>query len=649
MSSPSKAALLLRDTYQLYARMLAAEKITVVFDEAIKAPANFDILNRILRISPLHAAQEHLVPGLTIHEVGHALFSHLTEEEAKRIKRISKMLNILDDGYQERMTCKKYPNAKKELYKVFDHFFIQGNHNFNTGNDLLDIVNVLNYNCKGFKHGKFLPYPAVVQPDDLKLLHEGEQLNIHAMIGRWEFSKKLSKALRKYGEMPDEGEDFDFGKDKKEGEGEGDSDDESEGTGENGNIANPGGEGDDLDDLLDPFEDDLIDHHKAFQHQMGGQTSVELVAGDELMKLATIRELYDLESIGCKLVFTALANSLNSQVADRQKAHFIEAKKVANQIFTKFNMRVQAKNFAQMQYKNTGMLDPERAALYQVYDDVFMKQAIDQNQVNHAYTIVLDWSGSMSGSVVPLTLRILELVFFAQSTGIEIDVWLYTTGGWPIKAEVHRNVLYEPSSFYHILNTKQCGAKELDLRMKMFWMLAQERGSGGIKLKKVPEGEPSQYFNNFALSGTNVFEGFLLGQYMLSKMQADRKTCFLLTDGEDGYDFGTHWDAAKKGLSSTTTSGAYVNGIRLDSLYPNDPGERIRACHAVADLYRSIGQKTVGIAWNCSGSGVSKYADAMILARSGSPKVKGDKATPEVEGYTYGDNVFVDEIVKNLL
>lgn len=641
--SPSKAALLLRDTYNLYAKMLAAENITVVFDEAINAPAKFDILNRILYISPVHAAQADLVPGLTIHEVGHALFSHLTEDEAKRIKKITKLLNILDDGYQERMMCKHFPGGKKHLQKVFDHFFLNGGHSYDTGDKIIDIVNILNFNCKGFKYGHFKKYPSYVLPEDLELLRQGEQLNKHSMMERWAFSKTLGAAIRKYGILNEDGEDFDFKEGKGKKKDKSDQDDEG---GDEGQATVPGdGAGgdvpDDIDDLLD--DDKLIDHHKEFQQKMNGNATYELIGGDELGRVADIVDLFNKDSDGPKMTIEALGQTPNFEIAELQRKQFIEAKRIANQIFTKFNMKVQAKNFANAAYKQTGMLDPERAALYQVYDDVFMKQSIESNQINHAYTVVLDWSGSMSSSVWALMLRILELVFFAQSTGIEIEVWLYTSG-YKHKIEgVHRKVALCPTKLIKVLNTKTCNSKELDERMKLFWLLASKRWS---KLQTPNEKTLNTFFYGFSLSGTAIFEGLLWGHHVLSRMKADRKTCFLLTDGQDVMDFEAVVQPSTQTVSHVDDVGnVYVNGLKLSSLYPQHQEPRLQAAHAAADMYRSIGQKTVGIAWNCLGPGVREYADAMVYSKSSEVVEPANK----VADYIYSSNLFVDEIVKNLL
>jgi hypothetical protein len=659
----SKSALLLRDTYEIYAKMLAVENIKVVFDEAISAPAQFDILNRILYISPVHSAQAHLIPGLVIHEVGHALFSVLSDAEIKKLKSISKLLNIIDDGYQERMTCKKYAGAKKHLFTIFDEFFIKtGDGPYNTQNKLINIVNTLNYNCKGFKHGYYREYPKYVLPEDLELLRQGEMITEPSLMERNEFQKVLAKALKKYGEMPPEDTDLGQGKSGEPGEG-GEQGDDAE-LMDDGEESDGGGDGDDNDSddddqdeddqpkqkgnssgknsEKDPVEEELAknskmlnDHHDKIKQNMNKSSSYELPTGQELMDRSQVVDLY----VKGGHVDTAMADVRNAQLAQKYAAVLKEAKRVAGRIVTKFNMRAAAKNYANAQFKKSGSLDPERCALYQVYDDVFIKNAIEDNQQNHAYSIMLDWSGSMDASIYALALRIMELTYFAKATGIEIEVWLYTTtGAVTPKANPPGNVAYCNSKFIKILNTKKCSPVELDQRVKQLWLLAHEIGS--TTAPKIVGSDAANALRNHGTNGTNILEGIILGHHVLHQMEADVKTCFILSDGGDTYSFDNYWNGSKKRMDRSGHGGKiYVGGFDVDFLF-NYGQTRTNATAALTDLWLSAGQRTTAIAWNTSGTPMTRYAQTVV---------EGKSPYTNKADYIHADNIFVDEIVKNLL
>ena len=652
----SKSAMMLRNMYDLYAKMLAVENIQVVFDEAIDAPAQFDILNRILYIAPVHATQVELIPGLVIHEVGHALFSTLTPEELKKLKRISKLLNIIDDGYQERMMCKKYANSKKHLFTIFDHFFLQLKEDvYNTPNKLVNIVNILNFNCKGFKHGHYKKYPSYVLEEDVKLLQEAEQIALPKLIERDEFAKKLAQALKKYGDMAEDGTDLDSGKGKdsksgptdkgepddadgesedgesedgESGESGDDADDESDQTGAGGN----GAAEDDVEEMLEKNSDKLNDHHKKFEQNMGGAGSYELPTGKEILDFSRVIDIYEKDS----QVDRAIANA-GVDIADKYRRCQKEAKRVATQIFTKFNMRLQAQNYANTQFKKSGSLDPERCALYQVYDDVFVKEAIEPNQVNNAYSVILDWSGSMNSSVYALVLRIMELTYFAKMANVEIEVWMYTTNDGAVSYKgCRRNIALTNSKMIKVLNTKQHNQLETETRLKHLWYITRTITNMSPKLQGI-----DGYTSRYTLSGTNILEGLILGHYVLSKMDAEKKACFLLTDGDDTSVFNVLY-RADGGPSKNYAPDAkiYLHGINVSQAYKRNH-VRASSSAAIAELYAAAGQKTIGIAWNCQGAAMDGYAHNVIRVSTGAQVIE--------DGYIHAPNVFVDEVVKNLL
>lgn len=189
-----------RDTYELAARILAGENIKVVFVEGLSAPASFDIEHRVLYINRLEESQLWLTPGLVAHEVGHALFTNPTASDLKKFKGVTYIFNCVEDGYQERQYCKKYPGGKKFLFDVFHYFFEGEGHKApkKALPRIIEILNTLNYNCKGMKHGFYKQYPDFVLDDDIDLLMEAELLDNESFWDRWQFVRKLSAALKKY-------------------------------------------------------------------------------------------------------------------------------------------------------------------------------------------------------------------------------------------------------------------------------------------------------------------------------------------------------------------------------------------------------------------------------------------------------------------
>jgi hypothetical protein len=594
--------------------LLASEKLKVVFDEKMDAPAKFDIMNRVLYICPLDDSQTFLIPGLVVHEVGHALFSILTEADVKTIGgRITKLLNIIDDGYQERMMCKKYPGAKQHLFTMFDHFFLnQKDDYYNTGSKVIDIVNTLNFNCKGAKHNHRKKYPDYVEKEDVALLHEAEMLNEHSMIKRWEFSKKVAEMLKKYGEFKDKEDDVNMSKSEdQEGESQEQTpeDDSQEQTPE-----------DEIEEMLKSVAGELNDHHDKFKHEHGTKDIFELATGKELFEVFGLNEITDF----AKRVDAA-------PVALRTfTAHNTIAKKNAQRIISEFNMRKAATDLGNTQYKKSGMLDPARAALYQIYDDVFETIAISPDQQSHAYVVSLDWSSSMSGTVQGLMFRIMELIHFAEGTGVELKVFAYTTAH-SCRVKFNSNIATNNSNFLMIYDSNIHKGQLSTNQLKAFWGLVAAVSSGNSYGMPKLRDE-----SKFSLAGTNILESYSLGHYLLSQMKGQKKTLLALTDGGDGYGFDIWYTVATRS-SSNKKGKLYINGWYIK----DDKHIKINSSKMVLGLYESVGQKTIGVAWATTPDILRQSCDRVISTGPGG--VRDDS------GYIHSENAFVREIVQHLI
>jgi len=176
----------------LCGNLMAAEDLTIVFDANIKEPAHIDLKHRIIRVAQLVEDQRHLIPGLVAHEVAHAIWTRGNEP-------VDPILNIIEDGYIERMVSKKYPGSKKHLRKVFNQFFVDDKDEQQPGSLVIQIINIMNYNCKGIKFGLTKQYPTGTFPEDIKFFQkEVEQCNLDSLKKRAKLAKATKKILKKY-------------------------------------------------------------------------------------------------------------------------------------------------------------------------------------------------------------------------------------------------------------------------------------------------------------------------------------------------------------------------------------------------------------------------------------------------------------------
>lgn len=189
------------DTLEQLAKLLAAENIQIKFSaaELANASANgmFDPKTRVLYLAPFGDDMLHTLPGITAHEVSHALFTTYEDDVKAFIDKhgVPTIWNIIEDGYCERKICLKYPGVKKYLRMRFDIVFIPM-WPMPPVNLVTDTTNALNFNCKALKYGyPRHPYPDVFTADELQQLYDAENCNDEITMDRVRRSMELMQMI----------------------------------------------------------------------------------------------------------------------------------------------------------------------------------------------------------------------------------------------------------------------------------------------------------------------------------------------------------------------------------------------------------------------------------------------------------------------
>lgn len=606
----TKTQALMRDAFSIFAQMLAVENIKIVFTDQLSAPANFDLVSRVLKIAPLEEDQTFLIPGLTIHEVGHALFSTLTPDEQSKLQSITKVLNIIEDGYQERMMCKKFIGAKKHLYTIFEHFFLKDMSIYDNENKVIEILNILNHNCKGEKHGYYLNYPSYVNAEDIELLKNAETTILPTIIKRNDLANQVIAMLKKYGTANMSGDSLFSSEENKGNDGTSDSSSDLSGSKEPQELTDE--EKSELDEWLEEtVGDGLFDHHqklKTITKTSGGGNKVAFIPSlHEILKIAEIRELgqkeYSLEKD-------------TSAVRVQKKEFLSRARIYASSFLTKAN----ANNYIKTSEFKTGMLDSDSLALYKVKDDIFRRETIEPNQVSHAFVVMVDWSSSMNSTVSKLVKLLSELLYFAKFVNVELEVWLYTTShGKNVSGQLTRSVVFNESLFGYVASSK----KPLAIENAISALLSKNA-------KAMPMG------------GTNNQEALLFGHERLSAMKADKKVCMLLTDGDDSGATRIIDPSSSEAYHSHMKSGdvVYANGVSLGTI--PEGYSRTSLTENICMHYRSQGQKTIGIGWDMTDSS----SGFLALKRISDSVINIDTSEDKPKSIT--ENKFVQELIKNI-
>ncbi|AVH85373.1 hypothetical protein RsoM2USA_445 [Ralstonia phage RsoM2USA] len=578
------------------ASLCAKENIRVIVNSAMSAPAAFDLLSRDLYLSEKHEDEE-LTPGFTFHEVGHALFTNITKHQLNEIQPFFTIFNIVEDGYIERKLCRAYPGVKKYLKQYFQKLFV--GRDFTSIELVTWIVNVLNYNCKGGKYAKTLPYPPQVQLPDLKLLRDAENLSSDSIRDRIRMAELINEMLKKYSvkvsipapsivssesdEESDEHLDGDGESDDKEMKSSNANGKKEEGkTDKSGNAQKPEnspGSGCCPQDILEN-DDQFFDHHDVMKGSDPEKNDVVYSVLDEalLRKCSSFTDIKKVSFVGSDSGHTT------DQIFKKVKT---EATKVSNRIYHTFMVRKSAANRANTKNVNSGDVDVAKIPYYQIDDDIFEIKKIRPNQQNHTYAIALDWSGSMMGCTRSLFCRTAEIALFCRKAKIEAEIFLYTTASGIVSGFIGTPMsAINPSKFLPILNTKD---SDFDNKLYKFWKLCvNHRTSASF----------------FQFEGTNVTEGFLYAHQILKSKRAAVKKCLILTDGGDEPFFRAKF--GKDGRVSAYSSFAGADVIFKQSKIASVDKEtgdylnvRLEVLKQGAKYFKfAYGHDTIAITWN---------------------------------------------------
>ena len=111
----------------ILAKLLATENITV--RRSVKAEtASFDLLSRVLTLPILKITSGDIADMMAGHEVGHALWTKLSEwEKAIEKEKIHKqILNIVEDARIEKKIKRKYPGIVKSFITGYKELAADG-------------------------------------------------------------------------------------------------------------------------------------------------------------------------------------------------------------------------------------------------------------------------------------------------------------------------------------------------------------------------------------------------------------------------------------------------------------------------------------------------------------------------------------------
>ena len=467
----------------ILAKLMATENITVIH-KAVPT-AYFDVKSRTLCVPILKGEMSPELNDLFVgHEVGHALNTPLDGWHgavSKKGQLFKGYLNVIEDVRIEKKIKSKYPGLRKSFYAGYkdlanqDFFGIRGKNL--TDLNLIDRINLF-YKIGSITQITFNEEetPYINRCEKLETFEEVMELATELFERQQQITEDELESLtdQEIQDMMDdmdisqeEGEDEDTDSmtvtlEEKEDDSEDDSEDgsdaKSDNTEESDTTEDDTNSTDGSDDTPSNGEETTEDTDTKSKEGSKGKSPLEQLQ-DELNKSLsdeTFRKeeesLYDTSELHeptyCELPSRIKSEnyiadwkeidkimskenvhgeSFNRSLIQGQVKDFVTSnKKIINYMVKEFEMKKAAADYKRSWSSKSGELNMDRLPFYKLKDDIFNRIQITPEGKNHGVVMILDWSGSMSGSVKSTMEQATLLSMFCRRLSIPFRLFAFS-------------------------------------------------------------------------------------------------------------------------------------------------------------------------------------------------------------------------------
>jgi len=482
----------MKKSQELIAKLLAAENITLV--EKPSPTASFDLSNRTLCIPNWDNISDDIRLMMITHEVSHALNTPLEGWHSSIVDHgVNKtILNIVEDARIERLITKTYPGLKGIFAKGYKDL-IAARSDFFGNIESLKTLDALNTKAK-LRHLIHIEFDEQTQEffDKMHSTNTFEEVvDLAKEIQEWLKSTPKNEDDQQQAQNKQSGSSDAQPEESQSDEQpeESQSDEQPE---ESQSDEQPEDEfKSDLDDILRDFDDET---EKSFEE--GRQFS--------LMSLDNIDRLnHKYEELNVRYYGKSISNS-------EYKEFLSLNKKSLSVMINEFNRKKSANQYKKNFESKTGELDLNKIHSYKTSEDIFLRNSITPDSVNHGMIILLDYSASMNLLRKKMFQQAILLAKFCQKVGVDLQIIGFTTYN------------YKPINF-EFYNSKSKN-KEIQL-LDMF------NNSNGDNIYQFYTREQLGY--PISMSGTPTIEATLMIEQSLKELlRSKQKQHFvLMTDG----------------------------------------------------------------------------------------------------------------------
>ena len=449
------------------AKLLAKENISI--QHGNYKTAWFDIKERTLGLPAWKDMPKDTYDLFVGHEVGHALYTpyegwHDSPEKIDGVPR--SYMNVIEDARIERFVQSDYPGLvgpfKRGYRNLLEQSFFGDLDDMDWDNvKLIDKINIK------AKLGDLVHVPFTIEEKSFfdramsnSTFDEVVQLCRDILAWTQENQEELLKPEEDEIDtgdidMPEGDNEYDTpGHDDMENNNEqeteeksnsstdsadnGSAEEEETGTGENptndsaeekSDSKEKGADGDAdtsiTDEIFRQAEKDLLE-----SDSFGNQTAYMREPNKEVVKqvVKSFKELQKSRQIAMDSYRGDEVQEALAYWTKEFKGYQKEVKKSANFAVKEFEMRKAAYQYSRAQTAKSGSLDVSKVHMYKYSEDIFARVTKLADAKNHGMMMLIDYSGSMCGTLHQVLDQLIHLVTFCKAVNIPFDVYAFTTG-----------------------------------------------------------------------------------------------------------------------------------------------------------------------------------------------------------------------------
>ena len=424
------------------AKLLASENITVQHSNA--STAYFDTDKRLLMLPMWKNMSKTLYHMLTLHEVGHALYTDPVAWKAAILDtpKIKDILNVLEDARIERLVKDKYPGSRYDFrvgYKqLFDQNFFGLADKKVSALSLGDRINV------HYKLGDHIAVPfseveqsIIAEIDALSTFNDVVILAKRLLDNASKDDKAQASDQGKQALPSGEGEEAS----QSDGEGDGDGEEASQ-SGEGEEAQQADGEGEEASPAGEGEEAQQAGGEEASQSDTnGGLGNFDITTADSLTSNIADKMVNTAPTLATNYITLdtkipleeyiisydrILANFAHPYVCDGVSGYSSFTKKneqMVTLLASEFERKKAADTYSRTQEAKTGSLNFAKLHAYKLTTDLFRRNAITPSGKSHGLVMFVDFSASMSDYMKGTLEQLMGLVMFCRRVNIPHTVY----------------------------------------------------------------------------------------------------------------------------------------------------------------------------------------------------------------------------------